>query len=90
MAKIELLGNRILLKRFRMPEKTDGGIYLPDDARLKTELAEVIEISPIITKIAIGDIVLVGRYTGVEVEIEKQDYTIVCEEDIIGKVKQNG
>ena len=86
MAKIELLGNRVLLERFRTPEKTDGGIYLPDDARLKTEICSVIEIAPEIKKVKKDDIVLVGKYTGIEVQIDKRDFTIVAEEDIIGRI----
>ena len=86
MAKIELMGNRVLLERFKMPEKTDGGIYLPDDARLKTEIASVIEISSEVKKFKKDDMVLVGRYTGIEVQIDKRDFTIVAEEDIIGRI----
>ena len=43
---VEPLGDRILLKIQEAEEKTAGGILLPDSAKEKPQIGEVMEVGP--------------------------------------------
>ena len=40
------LGNRVLVRRLEAEESTKGGIILPDTAKKKQEMVEVIAVGP--------------------------------------------
>jgi chaperonin GroES len=86
------LYDRVLLRRIEKQEIRRCGIIIPQTAQAKSQEAEVIEVGsgrvndkdilvPFIVKK--GDIVLVGKYSGTEIEIENSDYIIVREEEIL-------
>jgi len=74
-------------------EKTAGGIIIPDTAKEKPQEGEVVavgpgaknedgKISPMDVKV--GDIVLFGKWSGTEVKIDNNEYSIMKEADIMG------
>jgi chaperonin GroES len=76
MAKIQPLGQRVLVKRIESEEKTAGGIYLPDNAKEKPQEAKVISLGTggkddngkaIEFTVKAGDTVLISKYGGTEV-----------------------
>ena len=96
MAKIQPLGDRILLKPLEAEEKTKGGIIVPDTAKEKPQQAEVVSVGkgkvlesgktdPV--EVKAGDKVLYGKYSGTEIKIEGDDFLIVREEDILAIIK---
>ena len=44
--KIRPLQDRVLVKRIEEEEKTKGGIIIPDTAKEKPQMAEVISVGP--------------------------------------------
>jgi len=87
------LGDRIVLKRLPQEEKTAGGIFLPDTAQEKPMKGEVVAVGPGKTldsgektrmEVEIGQIVLFGKYSGTEVKIEGEDFTILEQREILG------
>ena len=95
MAKIQPLGDRVLIKPLEAEEKTKGGIILPDTAKEKQQEGEVkavgkgrIEDGKIVAlEVKVGDKVLYGKYSGTEIKIDGDDMLIVKEEDILAIVK---
>jgi len=96
MAKIQPLGDRILLKPLEAEEKTKGGIILPDTAKEKPQQGKVVAVGkgkvlesgktePI--EVKAGDKVLYGKYSGTEIKVDGEDYLIVREEDILAIMK---
>jgi len=90
------LGNRVLVKRLEAEEALKGGIILPDTAKKKQEKATVLaigegkkdkegQIVPIPVKK--GDVVLIDKYSGTEVNIDDEEYIIVRSDDIIAIVE---
>lgn len=85
------LFDRVLIRRQDSPEeKTAGGIIIPDAAKEKSQIGEVIAVgsgriahdgSTIAMAVKKGDKVLFGKYTGTEVD---KDLLIVREDDILG------
>lgn len=81
------LGDRILVKVLETEEKTVSGIVIPDSAKEKKAEGEVVAIGDgeKVTKLKIkkGDIVLFGKYSGDDVEVDKIDYKILKEEEVL-------
>jgi chaperonin GroES len=94
---IKPLGDRVLAKVVETKEqKTAGGIYIPDSAQEKPQIADVIAVGkgryadgewqPLDVKT--GDQILFGKYSGTEVKHEGQEYLILRESDILAKVEK--
>jgi chaperonin GroES len=90
--KIRPLQDRILVQRTEGEEKTAGGIIIPDSAKEKPQEGVVIatgkgktrddgSITPL--DVAAGDRVLFGKYSGTDVKLDGEDYTILREDDIL-------
>lgn len=93
--KFRPLSDRVLLQR-RASEESIGGILLPDNAKKKQETAEVIAIGPGKTDkngqlmempVKVGDLVLIEKYSGQEITLDNEEYTIVRAEDIIAIIE---
>lgn len=90
---IRPLEDRVVIEPAEAEEKTAGGIVLPQAAREKPLQGKVIAVGPgkLIEKtgergkmsLKTGDIVLYGRYTGTEVELNGEDYVILRESDVL-------
>jgi len=93
--KITPLYDRILLKRLEEKEIKKGGIIIPDTAKEKPQEAEVIEVGKgrvnedgkvVPLEVKKGDKVLIGKFSGTEVEIDGIEHIIVREEEILAKI----
>lgn len=86
------LSDRIVIKVLAEEEKTPGGIVLPDTAKEKPQVGEVIAVGPgrvmengqkIAPEVKVGDKVIFSRYGGTEVKIDGEEYLIMREGDIL-------
>ncbi|MFN0158720.1 MAG: co-chaperone GroES [Bacteroidota bacterium] len=93
--KVKPLADRVVIKPSAAEEKTKGGIILPDTAKEKPVIGEVVAIGPgkvtddgtkIVPEVKVGDKVLYGKYSGTEVTIEGTEYLIMREADIFAIV----
>ncbi len=93
--KIKPLGDRVVIKPAEAEERTKGGIILPDTAKEKPVVGEVVAVGPgkvaddgkkIVMEVKVGDKVLYGKYSGTEVTIEGDEYLIMREADIFAVV----
>jgi len=88
--QIKPLGSRVVIKKFEAEEKTKSGIVLPGQAQEKPQMAEVIAVGPgtkdITMELKAGDQVLISKYSGTEVKIDGQEYTILKQEDILAVI----
>lgn len=67
-------------------EKKVGGIIIPDSAKEKPQIAEVVAIGTdedLKEILKIGDKVLYAKYGGTEIELEGKKYLIVGRNDIL-------
>lgn len=97
--KVQLrpLGNRVLVKRLEAEASVKGGIILPDSAKKKQETAEVIAIGNgkkdksgklIPMPVAVGDVILMDKYSSQEVTLNDEEFLIVRAEDIVAIVEK--
>jgi chaperonin GroES len=93
--KIKPLADRVVIKPAPAEEKTKGGIILPDTAKEKPVVGEIVAVGPgkisddgkkIAMELKVGDKVLYGKYSGTEVTVEGEEYLIMREADIFAIV----
>ncbi len=94
MAKIEPLGDRVVIKPTPREEVSKGGIVLPDTAKEKPQEGKVIAVGPgrltddgtrIAMEVKKGDKVIYSKYAGTEFKLDVDELVIMREGDILGK-----
>ena len=92
---IRPLQDRVLVKRVEQEEQVRGGIIIPDTAKEKPQQAEVVAVGPgkvndegkrQAMDVKAGDVVLIGKYSGSEIKIDDEEYTILREDEILAVV----
>ena len=94
--KLVPLGNKIVLKQLEAEEATKSGIVLPGQAKEKPQEAEVIAVGPggnidgkeVVMQVNVGDKVIYSKYAGTDVELDKEEYIIVKQSDILAIVTE--
>lgn len=93
--KLRPLHDRIIVKREEAPDKTPGGILLPDAAKDKLNRGKVLAIGDgkigedgkrVPMDVEPGDKVLFGNYSGNEVELEGEKFLIMSQQDVLAVV----
>jgi chaperonin GroES len=91
--KFRPLHDRVVVRRIDAEAKSPGGIIIPDTAQEKPQKGEVLAVGPgardsegnrTALDVAIGDIVLFGKWSGTEVKIDGEDLVIMKENDLMG------
>lgn len=94
--KVRPLGDRILIRRIEEDDQVSGGIIIPDTAKEKPQQADVVAVGPgrktdegevIKPELKPGLRVLIGKYSGNEIEIDGEELVIVNESDVLGIVE---
>ena len=95
--KLLPLEDRIVVKPQDVEEKTAGGIVLPDTAREKQLMGKVIAVGAgklldngrrAAMNVKKNDVVLYGKYSGSDIEIDGEDYKILRESEVLGIVEK--
>jgi chaperonin GroES len=94
--KFKPLKDRVLVKYSEEPDKSAGGLYIPDTAKEKPQKGEVVAAGPGKVDngktqpmgVKVGDEVLFEKYSGSKISIEDQEYLIIREDDILGIVEK--
>src|ERR1700736_3148110 len=88
------LHDRVLVRRLEEKNTAKGGIIIPDTAKEKPQEGEVMAVGAgkiekgkrVPLDVKVGDRILFGKYTGSEIKIDDQEYLILREERILGKL----
>ena len=95
--KLVPLDDRVVVKPQEAEEKTAGGIVLPDTAKEKPMMGKVIAVGNgklldngkrVGLSVKKNDVVIYGKYSGSDVEIEGKEYKILYEREILGIVEK--
>lgn len=84
---IKPLADRVLVEPAAAEQKTAAGIIIPDTAKEKPQRGTVVAVGtgkkdePLTVKT--GDLVLYGKYSGTEINVDGKDYLIMRESDIL-------
>ncbi|MBE9193709.1 co-chaperone GroES [Gloeocapsopsis crepidinum LEGE 06123] len=95
VSTVKPLADRVFVKVSASEEKTAGGLYLPDTAKEKPQVGEVVAIGPgrrsddgsrQEMEIKVGDKVLYSKYAGTDVKLGTEEYVLLSEKDILAVV----
>ena len=83
--KIKPVGDKVLVKFNKDEEQERGGIFIPDSAKEKPQEATVIAIGSKVDPLILGEgnIVLTGKFTGIEIKSGNEMYKIYNTDDIL-------
>lgn len=92
---IKPLGDRVVIKKMEAEETTKSGIVLPESAKEKPQVAEVVAVGPgglvdgkeVKMEVKVGDKVIISKYAGTDVKVDEEEYTILRQSDILAKVE---
>ena len=94
MAKLEPLGDRVVIKPTPKEDVSKGGIVLPDTAKEKPQEGKIIAVGPgrltedgkrIDMEVKKGDKVIYSKYAGTEFKLDEEELVIMRESDILAK-----
>jgi chaperonin GroES len=94
--KLRPLYDRIVVRRKEAKETVRGGIIIPDTAKEKPQEAEVIAVGEgkfnedgkrMKLDVKKGDTVLIGKYSGTDIKIDDEEYTILREDEVLAIVE---
>ncbi|MBD2168957.1 co-chaperone GroES [Calothrix sp. FACHB-156] len=95
VSTVKPLGDRVFIKVSESEEKTTGGIFLPDSAKEKPQVGEIVAVGPgkrndngtlHTIDVAIGDKVLYSKYAGTDIKLGTEEYVLLSEKDILAIV----
>lgn len=95
VSTVKPLGDRVFVKVSASEEKTAGGILLPDTAKEKPQVGEIVAVGPgkrgddgarQEPEVKIGDKVLYSKYAGTDIKLGTEEYVLLSEKDILAIV----
>jgi len=93
MIKFKPLHDRVAVEAVDQEEKTAGGIIIPETAKEKPMQGKIVAIGDgakdeqgkrIPMDLKIGDLILYGKWSGTEVEVNGKKLLIMKESDVMG------
>ncbi|MFP4133764.1 MAG: co-chaperone GroES [Halothece sp.] len=95
VSTVKPLADRVFVKISPQEEKTAGGILLPDTAKEKPQVGEIVSVGPgkrnddgsrTEPEVKVGDKVLYSKYAGTDIKLGNEDYVLLSEKDILAVV----
>ena len=93
---LQPLGDRVVVKpREDFESRTASGLVIPDTAKEKPQLGDVVAVGPgdfqdgtrIPMDVAAGDVVVYSKYGGTEVKYEGTEYLILSARDVLAVIR---
>jgi chaperonin GroES len=94
--KLQPLGDRVVVKPKEEDDaRTPSGLVIPDTAKEKPQLGEVLAVGPgefqdgerLPMDVSVGDVVVYSKYGGTEVKHEGTEYLILSARDLLAVIK---
>jgi len=92
---IKPLFDRVVVRSCEAEETTASGLILSASAQEKPQFAEVVAVGPggmvdgkeVVMTVKVGDKVITGKYSGTEVKLDGEEYTIVRQSEILAVIE---
>ena len=90
------LHDRIIIQRIEEGEQKVGGIIIPDSAKEKPQRGKVIAAGNgkfnddgkrVPLDVKAGDTILFGKYSGQEIKLDGEEYTIMREDEVLAIIE---
>ena len=84
---IRPLADRVVIEPKAAETQTASGLFIPDTAKDKPQQGVVVAVGPgkkdEAMEVAVGDVVIYGKYSGTEVSVDGANYLIMKQSDIL-------
>lgn len=92
--RLQPLSDRVIVKRIEGKEVTRGGIIVPDASKEKQQEGLIVAVGPgrrekgviVPMDVKVGDTIIFGKYSGVEIVVDEEELLILREEELISKL----
>jgi chaperonin GroES len=95
---VQPIDERVLIKSVEQGEHKVGSIIIPDTAKEKPQMGEIVAVGDDIVRkdetrkklsdlVKVGDKVIYAKYGGTEIKIDNIEYLLVSRNDILAVVK---
>lgn len=92
--KVHPLADRVVVRPTEETVKMRGGLHIPDTAMDKPQQGEVVAAGPgrfekgerIPMELEVGQRILYGKFAGIEVTLDNDQYLIIKESDVLAVV----
>ena len=88
--KLRPMADNVLLKQSEAQETTSSGIILATTNKEKPAIYEVVSVGPgtkdVEMTVSVGDKVVVGKFVGTDLTLDKVDYKFVKQDEILAVV----
>ena len=88
--KLKPMADNVLLKQHEAQETTSSGIILASSSKEKPAIYEVVSVGPgtkdVTMTVEVGQKVVVGKFVGTDVTIDKEEYKFVKQDEILAVV----
>ena len=92
---IKPLFDKIVVKAVEAEAKTTSGLFLPNSAQEKPQMAQVIAVGPggiidgkeIKMQVKVGDKILFSKYSGSDFKIDEDEVTIIKQSDVLAVIE---
>ena len=92
---IKPLADNVVIKATAAEETTKSGIVLTSASKEKPQIAEVVAVGPggtvdgkeVKMTVNVGDKVIAAKYSGTDIKIDGEEYTIIRQSDILAIVE---
>ncbi len=88
--KLKPMADNILLKQHEAAETTVSGIILATTNKEKPSIYEVVSVGPgtkdVTMTVAVGDKVVVSKFVGTDITLDKVDYKFVKQDEVLAIV----
>ncbi|MEI7682856.1 MAG: co-chaperone GroES [Candidatus Saccharibacteria bacterium] len=81
------LADYIVAQGDSVSDRTASGLFIPSNTQEKPKTATVLAIGPDVKQVKKGDRIIYKSYSTTDVKVEKADYILVKEEDVLATVK---
>jgi chaperonin GroES len=97
--KITPIDERVLIKPLKEEERKVGGIIIPDTAKERPQMGEVVAVGDDVVisdrqqkklsqLVKVGDRIVYARYGGTEFKMDNEEYLLVNRSDILAVVEK--
>ncbi|MBQ1892405.1 MAG: co-chaperone GroES [Firmicutes bacterium] len=93
--KLRPLGDRVVLKRGEVEEKTASGLFIAGANKEQPQYAEVVAVGPgalvdgkrVPMDVKVGDKVFFAKYGGSEIKLDGVEYIVIGQSDIMAVIE---
>ena len=87
--------DKIVVKAVEAEAKTTSGLFLPNSAQEKPQMAIVVAVGPggiidgkeIKMQVKVGDKILYSKYSGSDFKIDEEEVTIIKQSDVLAVIE---